>query len=604
MKRRLIALGNILVLIALLASITACGGSESRSATEFAQTNAGDSPAGTGSEAPKSPSMMATSTTGAGDDTAAMSLSNPLLNSESGPASSEPVPPGAVEGVVGGGDITTGKSYNQQNQAPPLTAGQVDDNAKFADYIDYLRTYGRDNYMGSVEPVDVSQRLFVRVLDGSQQPVAGARVQLFDGSKQVFDGRTVSDGRILFFPSAAGATQAQQFHAVISRGQSTVEATVQAGTTEQIVPLTGLTDNNGPVGIDLVFLLDATGSMGDEIGKIKATVGSIASRIEQMPGSSAPRFGLVAFRDRGDDYVTRSWNFTSNIEEFSSNLSNVNAGGGGDTPESLNEGLHEAINLPGWADTSTGRRLRLIVLVGDAPPHTDYANDYSYTALVQDAVAAGIKIFPVGASNLDGAGEYVFRQLAEMTQGQFVFLTYANGVSGSPGLSTDKHVEDFTVQNLDALIVNLVAGEVANLTGQRTGASDNGPVTVVVPVAANVNAGSPSLAGIAAFMDDFVGGRGGIFWAALLVIVAAVVLSAGKQVRARVAQPQTQEQSPEIYLPESGPAFHEPVEWQIAVQPERTDHERVMAAHLQPTINPVEVYMDVQPTRHPTVPLG
>ena len=72
----------------------------------------------------------------------------------------------------------------------------------------------------------------------------------------------------------------------------------------------------------------------------------------------------------------------------------------------------------------------------------------------------------MGASNLEADGEYIFRQFAQVTQGQFVFLTYANGVSGAPGSLTDKHVSDFTVQNLDSLIVGLVAGEIANQTGQ------------------------------------------------------------------------------------------------------------------------------------------
>src|SRR5205085_7211138 len=79
----------------------------------------------------------------------------------------------------------------------------------------------------------------------------------------------------------------------------------------------GKSDVNSPVGVDLVFLVDATGSMGDEIDKIKASVDTIASRIEQLPGSSRPRLGLVAYRDRGDDYVTRSWDFTDSVPQFS-----------------------------------------------------------------------------------------------------------------------------------------------------------------------------------------------------------------------------------------------------------------------------------------------
>jgi hypothetical protein len=375
------------------------------------------------------------------------------------------------------GNLSTGSPPPADYQSS-LTAGQVDDNARFQDYLDYLHRHSGE----AAIPLDVSQRLFLKVMDGEQQPVAGASVQLYDGERKVYEGQTGSDGRVLFFPSMADATQVQNLRAVVSRGNSAVEAQVKLAGPEQTITLPELKDNSGPVALDLVFLLDATGSMGDEIAEIKATVGSIARRIEQLPGSTAPRFGLVAFRDLGDDYVTRSWDFTSDIGQFSANLANVTAGGGGDTPESVNAGLHEAINLPGWADNSTGRHLRMIVLVGDAPPHIDYPNDYAYPDLLRQAVGMGIKIFPIGASNLDSAGEYVFRQFAQFTMGQFVFLTYANGVSGEPGRSTTHDVPaDFTVQNLDSLVVRLVQAEVANQTGQQAQGSG-----VVVPVTATV----------------------------------------------------------------------------------------------------------------------
>ena len=477
-----------------------------------------------------------------------------------GTASSD-APPAAQAGA----DVSTGQPYQQYQS--DLTAGQVDDNAQFSDYLGYLRAYGGMTGGGTGEgvmPVDVSQRLFVRVLDNSQHPVAGARVQLYDGNREVFDGTTMSDGRALFFPAAVGQAQATQYSAVISRGQTSVQATIKAGGPEQVVTLAGLKDNTGAVGVDLVFLLDATGSMGDEIDKIKASVGDIAQRIEQLPGSSAPRFGLVAFRDRGDEFVTRSWDFTQDIEQFSANLSGIEAAGGGDTPESVNAGLHDAIHLSGWADDSTGRHLRMIVLVGDAPPHIDYQNDDLYPDLLQEAAANGIKIFPVGASSIDSTGEYVFRQFAEMTQGQFVFLTYANGVSGAPGLSTDMHVSNFTVQNLDSVIVNLVAGEVANQTGQKAGTANPQPVEAVVPMKAQAAAPVAAKPWLAAMLDDFLVGTGGPFWIALLLLVAAVVLSTRKQVAARVATPL---QAQEIYLPESDPEAEQPAWQEQAPQP-------------------------------------
>jgi hypothetical protein len=348
---------------------------------------------------------------------------------------------------------------------------------KFSEYLDFLRN--KDPYL-EVLPINVEQRLFVRVLDSAQQPIAGARVQLYDGQRQVFDGRTMSDGRVLFFPRDAGADNAQGFRAVVSRGQTQVEVNLKTGILEQSVTL-GVPDNTGAVALDIAFLIDATGSMGDEIAHIKATVDSIATRIEQLPGSSRPRLGLVAYRDIGDDYITRSWDFTDSVQQFAANLANVEADNGGDYPEAVVAGLGDTLNLPGWSDNNTGRRLRLVVLVGDAPPHLDYPNDPAYPQLLNEAVAEGVKVFPIGASGLDDQGEYIFRQFAQVTQGQFVFLTYANGVSGAPGPATTHSVSDFTVQNLDTLVVKLVAAEVANQTGGRAGNTQPPVQAAVMP---------------------------------------------------------------------------------------------------------------------------
>ena len=581
MKRRLFKLASLSLLVALVvgAGIYAFAGM-GRSASIF-RTYAGIS-----SEGPSAPATNPRDSTAAiAEPTASTAYG---LNLFDGDAAAAPKYMGEGEEArkapaLDGTDATRGGIIYQQPYQSPLTAGQVDDNAKYQEYLDYL-----GKYYGYMLPIDVSQRLFVRVLDGAQMPVAGARVQLFDGDRQVYDGQTMSDGRALFLPRTAGVDKAKELKAIISRGQTRAEATLKVGGAEQLVTLSGVADNTGAVGLDLVFLLDATGSMSDEIERIKETVGSIAQRIEQLPGSSAPRFGLVSFRDRGDDYVTRQWDFTSDIAQFSSNLANVQAGGGGDTPELVSEGLHEAINLQGWADNGSGRRLRLIVLVGDAPPHIDYPNDYSYPALLGEAVAKGIKIFPVGASNLDSEGEYVFRQFAQVTQGQFVFLTYANGVSGEPGVMTDKHVDDFTVQNLDNLIVGLVAGEVANLTGQKVDASTQSqPVPVVQSVAIPVKHWLDEL-------GDLLDGNGAIYLGALMSMVLVVIYSTRRE-KVRVEAPA---QAAEIYVPESqsepksGPVTAPLSYFRRAEEAEEGD---LVAAHIQPNASEVELLVDVQP---------
>jgi hypothetical protein len=544
MKRRLSLFAILTLLTLVVFGLAACGGSAAMNAPTSTGLRPLSSSAGKSGEEPARIEPLA-------EATAAMPASADYSASSSG------------------GDTTHfGISESSPNRyQSSLTAGQVDDNAKFDDYLSFL-----SNYQGpSVLRIPVEQRLFVRVVDGEQHPIAGARVQLFDGERAVFDGSTVSDGRVLFLPQVANATQAQQFRAVISRGQQKLETTLKAGIVDQTVAFPTIKDNVGAVGIDLVFLLDATGSMGDELDQIKATVDSVASRIEQLPGSSQPRFGLVAYQDQGDNYVTKAWEFAG-VKEFSQNLYNVYAEGGGDYPESVTAGLRDAINLQGWADNSTGRRLRLIVLVGDAPPHLDYANDPAYTGLLGQAVAKGIKIFPIGASGLDDQGEYIFRQFAQVTQGQFVFLTYANGVSGAPGPVTNHSVSDFTVQNLDTLVVNLVAGEVANQTGKSTQSYKPNVAPIFTSIAPAPKSWLASIAeGVRNFTNAIVS-WGTAFWLVIVCILLSWVRQSPHRARLASFLPRRQltpEPSDDILIPEE--SFDE----EIYFAPQRVTKERV-----------------------------
>jgi len=185
--------------------------------------------------------------------------------------------------------------------------------------------------------------------------------------------------------------------------------------------------------LDISLIIDTTGSMGDEIAQIQQTIVSIAERIDQIQPRPELRFGLVSYRDRGDDYVTRVDDFTADVAAFQQRLLATRADGGGDEPESLNEGLHAAIQRVGWADDA----VRLTFLVADAPPHLDYQQDYHYIQEARAAVAGGIKIYSIAASNSGPQAEYIFRQLAQQTLGRFIFLTYQEGQSGgAPGEST------------------------------------------------------------------------------------------------------------------------------------------------------------------------
>src|SRR3954469_11003627 len=118
--------------------------------------------------------------------------------------------------------------------------------------------------------------------------------------------------------------------------------------------------------IEVAFVLDTTGSMGGLIEGAKRRIWSIARRIGEGRPRPDLRIALVAYRDLGDVYVTRTYDFTRDMDEVSGHLAEFRAEGGGDGPEHVSAAMHDAVHRLTW---STGKSLRMIVLVGDAPPH-------------------------------------------------------------------------------------------------------------------------------------------------------------------------------------------------------------------------------------------
>src|SRR6266446_5385816 len=128
--------------------------------------------------------------------------------------------------------------------------------------------------------------------------------------------------------------------------------------------------------VEVAFVLDTTGSMGGLIEGAKRKIWSIATAIVDSNPDADIRMGLVAYRDIGDDYVTRTFDLTTDIQDLYANLLELKARGGGDWPESVNEALDVAVNKLRWTPASDVRRI--VFLVGDAPPHMDYAQDTKY----------------------------------------------------------------------------------------------------------------------------------------------------------------------------------------------------------------------------------
>lgn len=343
-----------------------------------------------------------------------------------------------------------------------VTAGVVDDNADFGEYLAF-----RQRRAGlPVRERDISERYLLEVTDAQGRPVHDAEVavQRPGASQPVMWARTDTAGRVWLHPRAfiAGGMEATRTLGVAVRKNGVQgRGLLLAGQANAVQVRLGANLAVQRPRLDLVFMVDATGSMGDEIAKLKGSMRAMSQQISQLPGQPDICYGLVAYRDRGDAFVTRTHDFTDDLGAFQQMLARVQAGGGGDTPEALNEALHEVVHRLDWrADAA-----RMVVMVADAPPHLDYGGP-QYDKDMQAALAKGIKLFAVGASGLDPVGEYVFRQMAQYTAGRFVFLTYKNAADpgSGPGTQTVHDVKQYSVQTLDRLVVRLVSEEMARLS--------------------------------------------------------------------------------------------------------------------------------------------
>ncbi len=340
-------------------------------------------------------------------------------------------------------------------QGGALSAGSVDDNADYAAYLQYLRRI--DGLGLRLRPFDARGRIVVTVAGADGRPAAGETVTVVSGSEEVATLRTTADGTARFLPGIFGQPVDGAF--TVRAGDDSAEA--DAGSAVELtVDRPGGADAAVP--LDVLFLLDATGSMGDEIDQLKTSIDSVAARVAALEGSPDVRFGMTLYRDRGDAFVTSTYDFTDDVEEFRAALAKVQAGGGGDYPEALEEGLAEALGKPSWRPA--GEAVQLVFLVADAPPQTKRDLQVTYPDAVRDAVSRGIKIFPVASSESDDLAEGVFRQLAQATGARFVFLSYGAG-GAATGKNTDIDKADYEELALDDLVVRLTAEEIAALTG-------------------------------------------------------------------------------------------------------------------------------------------
>jgi Mg-chelatase subunit ChlD len=189
--------------------------------------------------------------------------------------------------------------------------------------------------------------------------------------------------------------------------------------------------------IDVVFVLDTTGSMSGLIQTAKEKIWSIATTMASAQPTPEIRIGLVAYRDRGDQYVTRLVDLSEDLDSVYATLMDFEAGGGGDTPESVNKALYDAVHNMSWSEGE--QAYQVVFLVGDAPPHMDY-NEVRYPEIVASAIEKGIVINTIQCGDIPTTVA-PWTQIASLAQGSFFQVEQAGGAVAYSSPFDDKIAE-------------------------------------------------------------------------------------------------------------------------------------------------------------------
>lgn len=341
-----------------------------------------------------------------------------------------------------------------------LKAGYADDNKQFNLFLNFL-----DKFKSSAAHIDldVKERIIFFVKDKNSRSIPNASIQILANNKELTTGTTYSDGSFLFFPSLYN--DVYKFKARITKDNSKTEIEFDrqgARTKEVVLDYPQAKENEVPV--DIVFVMDTTGSMGEEIQRLKSTIEIINLNLTGNSKNEI-RFGMVLYRDKKEEYVTKVIPLTNDLENFKKELNKVSAGGGGDYPEDLQSALKDTLKEIDWRKNA----VKLTFIITDAPPHLDYKQEYTYISAMKEASERGIKLYSIGTGGLDINGEYVLRQISQFTNSKYIFLTYGEkgesegGASGSVSHHTGAN---FPTDKLETIVIRFAKEEIQAAMGK------------------------------------------------------------------------------------------------------------------------------------------
>ena len=335
----------------------------------------------------------------------------------------------------------TGAVANQVS-AGLLTAGEVNDFAKWELWKKLMDNgqWSSDKGQWGIRPIE---RFTVQIKNEAGYPIAGYPVSLTDGQ-----------GNTLFQAVTDNTGKAELWGNLTGEGLPVTGYRIRLGDRIQEAKAWQTVVVDEPCGaseaVEVLFVFDATGSMGDELRYLQAEMKDVIARATQATGGLSIRTGAVVYRDHGDEYVTRISRLTSEIAVTQTFIDKQEAGGGGDYPEAVPEALMAALNSAGWDEAS---RARIAFLILDAPCHQDSATLALLHEQILNAAAMGVRIVPVVCSGLGKSGEYLMRSIALATNGTSFFLTDDSGIGHEHLKPT---TDSMSVEHLNDMLVRTI----------------------------------------------------------------------------------------------------------------------------------------------------
>lgn len=327
-----------------------------------------------------------------------------------------------------------------------LTAGEVNDFTKWKLWSDYNENEFKT--FADTWRFYTKQRFTVQLQNKNKYAVVGQKVYLVNAITKDTAWAAITDntGKAELWGDSHAANNKTENYFIVANGYENVrKPSTFENDINRMYSNFDCTVNNT---VDIAFVVDATGSMGDEIEYMKLELEDVINQTFAKYNNLDLRAASVFYRDNGDEYLTKHVDFNNDLLKTLNFIKLQRAGGGGDMPEAVNSALSTALDSLHW---SSNARAKLMFLILDAPPHGETREDIYQ--LTKRAAAQGIRIIPIVCSGADKNTEFIMRSIALATNGTYLFLTNDSGVGGDHIKPT---TDAFNVELLNNLLPRII----------------------------------------------------------------------------------------------------------------------------------------------------